>query len=470
MLFNSATFVVYLLSTLALYWSTRSLLVRRAVLLIASLLFYAWWDYRFLALIAYVTLVAYAAAWAVHWWPSQGKRIVGLTLFLQLGQLAVFKYTNFALATAGDVARLFGPGFEPPKLSILLPIGVSFYTFHGISYVVDVYRGKLPRPLGLSVVALYIVFFPQLVAGPIVRADVFIPQTERPARLDSRDLIVAMKLITIGLICKGVFADRLSPLVDAIFKAPAKFDNPTLISGAFGFYSQIYFDFVGYSMMAIGVSRLFGFKLPRNFDYPYRSTSITEFWRRWHISLSTWLRDYLYIPLGGNRSGTLKQYRNLFLTMLLGGLWHGASYNFVLWGGAHGLALAAHKLFRSRWPLLFQSGSARYAWAPVAWLLTQGFVLFAWVPFRAESLADTGIILHALTFSRSAVGLESQAIPLALLALPILVEHLLVQNPRLPALPWPRRPLLVLAILGVSFALVLPLLELEVQNFIYFQF
>ena len=470
MLFNSATFVVFLLATLALYWGTPFLLLRRAVLLVASLLFYAWWDYRFVALLLYVTLVAYAAAWAIHRWPRQGKRVVGLTLLLQLGQLAIFKYANFALAAAGDLAHLVGSGFQPPKLSILLPIGVSFYTFHGISYVVDVYRGKLPRPLGLSVVALYIVFFPQLVAGPIVRADLFIPQTAKPARLDTRDVIVAMKLITIGLICKSVFADRLGPLVDEIFKTPAKFDNSTLISATFGFYSQIYFDFVGYSTMAIGVSRLFGFKLPRNFDFPYRSTSITEFWRRWHISLSSWLRDYLYIPLGGNRAGVIKQYRNLFVTMLLGGLWHGASYNFVLWGGAHGLALGAHKLFRSRWPAMFRNGPARYVWAPLAWLLTQGFVLLAWVPFRAASLSDTGTIIHAFTLSRASVGLKSQVIPLSLLALPILVEHLLLQNPRLPAVPWPRRPFLILALLGVCLALVLPLMELQVQNFIYFQF
>ena len=470
MLFNSSEFVVFLLVTLAAYWALPWLQVRRALLIVASCVFYAWWDYRFLALLAYVTLVAYLAARAVHRWPAQGKRIVALTLLLQLGQLAVFKYTNFLLASVADLASLSGLQLNVPKLAILLPIGVSFYTFHGISYVVDVYRGKLPRPLGLSVVALYIVFFPQLVAGPIVRADVFIPQTERPARLDSRDLAVALKLVIIGLICKGVFADRLSPLVDAVFASPAKFDNATLVSAAVGFYSQIYFDFVGYSTIAIGVSRLFGFKLPRNFDFPYRSVSITEFWRRWHISLSTWLRDYLYIPLGGNRGGALKQYRNLFLTMLLGGLWHGASYNFVLWGAAHGLALGAHKLFRSRWPTLFVRGAARYAWLPLAWLLTQSFVLLAWVPFRAASFADTSTIWHALFAARDDAGLKSSVIPWALLLVPIVAEHVLMQNPRLPRVPWPRRPLLVLALLGLSFALVLPLLELQVQNFIYFQF
>ncbi len=470
MLFNSAEFVVFLLATLGLYWAVPWLLVRRGILLVASLAFYAWWDYRFLALLGYVTLVAYVAARAVHAWPAQAKRIVGLTLVLQLGQLAVFKYTNFFLASFGDLAHLFGSHLTAPKLTILLPIGVSFYTFHGISYVVDVYRKKLPAPLGLSVVALYIVFFPQLVAGPIVRADVFIPQTERPARLESRDLIAALKLITIGLICKSVFADRLGPLVDAIFKAPQTFDNHTLVSAAVGFYAQIYFDFVGYSTMAIGISRLFGFKLPRNFDFPYRSTSITEFWRRWHISLSTWLRDYLYIPLGGNRKGTLKQYRNLFLTMLLGGLWHGASYNFVLWGAGHGLALAAHKLFRSLFPNALRTGPARFAWAPLAWLLTQGFVLLAWVPFRAGSFADTSAVWHAFAGARADAGLTSQMLPLPLLTIPILVEHLLIQNPRLPAFPWPRRPLFVLAMLGLAFALVLPLVELTVQNFIYFQF
>jgi len=242
------------------------------------------------------------------------------------------------------------------------------------------------------------------------------------------------------------------------------------VSAAFGFYSQIYFDFVGYSTMAIGISRLFGFKLPKNFDYPYRSTNITEFWRRWHISLSSWLRDYLYIPLGGNRLGTFKQYRNLFLTMLLGGLWHGASYNFVLWGGAHGLALAGHKLFRSRFPEAFTSGPARYAWLPAAWLLTQGFVLACWLPFRAASLADTSEFFRALTLRRVDAGLESHAVPLLLVVVPIVVEHLLVQNPRIAVISWPKRPLLLLALLGACLALVLPLLELQVKNFIYFRF
>lgn len=470
MLFNSSTFVVFLALVLAAYWGTSWLALRRVVLLIASLVFYAWWDYRFLGLIAYVTLVAYGAARSIAAFPKRARAIVVLTVVLQLGQLVVFKYTNFILATAGDLARLIGVAARPPKLAILLPVGVSFYTFHGISYVVDVYRGKLKQPMSLMVVALYVVFFPQLVAGPIVRADVFIPQTLRLLRLTSRDLVTGLKLITIGLICKSIFADRLAPLVDGIFKQPQSFDNKTLASAAFGFYLQIYFDFVGYSTMAVGISRLFGFTLPKNFDYPYRATSVTDFWRRWHISLSTWLRDYLYIPLGGNRYGTVAQYRNLLLTMLIGGLWHGASYNFVLWGGLHGLALVAHKAFRTRFPESPTRGPWSWVSLPGAWLLTQLFVLLAWVPFRSATLGDTKVVLHALTFLRTDAGLKSQPLPLALLLIPILAEHVLVQNPRLPACPWPRRPLLVLGLLGLALALVLPLLELKVQNFIYFQF
>jgi alginate O-acetyltransferase complex protein AlgI len=470
MQFNSATFVVFLLLTLAAYWATPWLALRRVLLVVASLVFYAWWDYRFVALIAYVAVVAYSAARAIDAWPQLGRKIVIATVVLQLGQIAVFKYTNFVLASVGDLAGLAGLAYRPQPLDIVLPVGVSFYTFHGISYVVDVYRRKLERSQSFVIVALYIVFFPQLVAGPIVRADVFIPQAKTLLSLDSRDVITGLKLATIGLVCKSVFADRLAPLVDEIFEAPARFDNWTLLSGLLGFYSQIYFDFVGYSTMAIGFSRLFGFKLPKNFDFPYRASSITDFWRRWHISLSTWLRDYLYIPLGGNRHGTFAQYRNLLLTMLLGGLWHGASYNFVLWGGLHGGALALHKAFSTHFPARPEQPVARHVWIGGSWLLTQCFVLLAWAPFRAQSFGDTGVLLHAVSFARADDGLVSAAVPASLLLIPLAADLLLVQNPRLPVLPWPRRALLVLALLGLSLAVVLPLIEMKLQGFIYFQF
>jgi alginate O-acetyltransferase complex protein AlgI len=470
MLFNSAVFVVFLVVTLAVYYATSRLLVRHLVLLVASLVFYAFWDYRFLALVAYVTVVAYGAGHAIHAWPRHGKKVLALAIFLQLGQLVFFKYATFFTEVLQSGATLLGIALRVPRFNILLPVGISFYTFHGISYVVDCHRRKIDRPYGPLVVALYIVFFPQLVAGPIVRADVFLPQVSRVAKLDLRDVTVGLKLATIGLVYKGVFADRLAPFVDTVFAAPSRYDNIAVASATLAFYGQIYFDFAGYSLMAIGISRLFGFRLPRNFDFPYRSTSITEFWRRWHISLSTWLRDYLYIPLGGNRDGKVRQYRNLLLTMLLGGLWHGASYNFLLWGGIHGVALAAHKLFTTWVPAPSGQGHGRPLRIAAGWLLTQGFVLSAWVLFRAKGFPNTWTMLRGLAGIRRDAGLLSATLPLPLLIVPIAVDQLLVQNPRLPAVPWPRRPLLAVAVLGLCLSVVLPLLQIDVQNFIYFQF
>jgi alginate O-acetyltransferase complex protein AlgI len=468
MAFNSASFVLLLLVTLLGYFSTRNLLVRQLLLVVVSAAFYAVWDYRFVALLFYVTFVAYAGGQAVRRWPSRGRAILFVAVALQLSQLLFFKYTNFLWANLGELTNLFGAQLQPARFDIVLPVGVSFYTFHGISYVVDVYRGKLERPQSPLVVALYIAFFPQLIAGPIVRADVFIPQSKQVLQLDTRDLIVGFKFITVGLIYKCVFADRLAPLVDQVFQHPEQFQNGVLARAALGFYAQIYFDFAGYSTMAIGVSRLFGFKLPKNFDFPYRATSITDFWKRWHISLSSWLRDYLYIPLGGNRAGRVQQYRNLMLTMLLGGLWHGASFNFVFWGGLHGAALSVHKWW-SGWAERIPS-SVRFVHLVLAWALTQAFVLLAWIPFRAESFEDTLTFSSALLGVRDDADLQPHAIPMVLLVLPILVDHLLVQNRKLPAFPWPKRPWLVLAVLALCFTLALPFIIMETTGFIYFQF
>jgi alginate O-acetyltransferase complex protein AlgI len=470
MVFSSTSFVIFLAITLVAYFSTRNLLLRQSLLVLASFVFYGFWDYRFVALLAYVTGIAWSGAWAVARWPERKKTALWIVIALQLGQLCFFKYTNFLLGTFFDLGSAIGLQPSKPRFDILLPIGVSFYTFHGISYVVDVYRGKLERPHNLLVVALYISFFPQLVAGPIVRADVFIPQSLRVLRLDTRDLIVGLKFITVGLIYKCIFADRLAPLVDRIFSKPEAFDNLTLLTAALGFYSQIYFDFAGYSTMAIGVSRLFGFTLPKNFDFPYRATSITEFWKRWHISLSTWLRDYLYIPLGGNRLGERRQYVNLMLTMLLGGLWHGSSYNFVVWGGLHGAALALHKRWMVASAPLRTRPNARWVWPMAAWLLTQMFVLCTWLPFRAESFADTGQFVAALSGLRAEDGLRSAPLPWALLTIPILADHLLVANKALPVFPWPKRPWLALVLLALCFAWALPFVTMELQSFIYFQF
>ncbi|HEX2731167.1 MAG TPA: MBOAT family O-acyltransferase [Polyangiaceae bacterium] len=470
MAFNSFSFILLLLCSLGLYFSTRRLLLRQLLLVAVSLGFYAAWDYRFVALLAYVICVAFVGGQAVNRSRTKKKLFLGLAIGLQLAQLVFFKYTNFLFDLVADVAGWVGANHAHRHLDILLPAGISFYTFHGISYVVDVYRKKIERAENLIVVALYIAFFPQLVAGPIVRADVFIPQSKRVLDIDSRDFIVGLKFITLGLIYKCVFADRLAPLVDTVFDAPAHYENGVLARAALGFYAQIYFDFAGYSTMAIGISRLFGFKLPRNFNYPYRALDITDFWKRWHISLSSWLRDYLYIPLGGNRAGKLKQYRNLMLTMLLGGLWHGASINFVVWGALHGAALCVHKLWSERWPSTRGTRPVQIARSVLGWFLTQAFVLVAWIPFRASSFAATQQFAMALLGTRTVENAKQLHIPLLLLLLPIVADQVLVQNPNLPAFPWPKRPWLLVTVLALCFALALPFVVLKTKAFIYFQF
>lgn len=331
--------------------------------------------------------------------------LVALSLFIDLGLLAYFKYTNFF---AGMVSQMIGNNFQP--WDIFLPVGISFFTFQSMSYTIDVYRGSLkPLPRILDY-AFYVSFFPQLVAGPIVRASDFAPQIHKPVII-TRDMFArGVYFIIIGLFKKAVISDYISlNFVDRIF------DNPTLYSGlenllgVYGYALQIYCDFSGYSDMAIGIALLLGFHFPLNFNAPYRSTSITDFWRRWHISLSSWIRDYIYVSLGGNRKGKLRQYVNLVITMLLGGLWHGASLNFVAWGGMHGLALAAHKYFGQE--ILHHDRSYRSTgirkW--VAILLTFHFVCFTWIFFRHTSFAAGWAMLHQI-FTNFHVELWSQVV------------------------------------------------------------
>lgn len=323
------------------------------------------------------------------------KALVALSLLIDLGLLGYFKYTNFF---AGMVSQLLEHNFQP--WDIFLPVGISFFTFQSLSYTIDVYRGNLKPLPHLLDYAFYVSFFPQLVAGPIVRAADFAPQIRRPLVITNDMFARGVYFILIGLFKKAVISDYISlNFVDRIF------DNPTLYSGlenllgVYGYALQIYCDFSGYSDMAIGIALLLGFHFPINFNAPYRSVSITDFWRRWHISLSTWIRDYIYISLGGNRKGKLRQYVNLVITMLLGGLWHGASLNFVAWGGAHGIALAAHKFFRQE--VLhhergFQSHGVR-KW--IAIVLTFHFVCFTWIFFRQKTFTAGWTMLRQIFFN-----------------------------------------------------------------------
>lgn len=356
-------------------------------MLTASFVFYGWWDWRFCGLIALSTGVNWLAATVLSRAPPEIRRaIVAAAVVFDLGLLGLFKYYGFFVEA---LSRSVGSG-PLPVIDLLLPVGISFFTFQAMSYVIDVYRAKL-TPRSLLDVAVYLAFFPQLVAGPIVRAVEFLPQLDRLGA-DSRpkapiEVSEASWLIGRGLFKKLVVATYLSEtVVDPVFAAPSLATRTELAMALYGYAVQIYADFSGYTDMATGIALLLGFRFPVNFHRPYSARSIQAFWRRWHMTLSRWLRDYLYVPLGGSRGSTIVTYRNLMATMLLGGLWHGAAWTFVAWGGVHGLALSVERAIERRRPEARpQAGSPNRLAATGQWLLTFHVVAAAWVLFRADT-------------------------------------------------------------------------------------
>ena len=475
MLFNSASFLLFLPIVLAGYWLWPGNFGRKLLLVIASCFFYAAWDWRFLGLLGFVVVTTFAASWLILYLKERGARARSLVILwigigVQLAVLAFFKYFNFFEDNLVTLLSGFSLSSAAPIVRVLLPVGISFYTFHAITLAVDTYRGKVDTRVSLLDVALYIAFFPQLVAGPIVRAMVFLPQLATKRLVNGEDLFIASQAIVTGFLYKVVFSDSIAPFVDTIFARPADYSGSFLLAATFGFYCQIYFDFNGYSLIAIGVSRLFGYKLPDNFNFPYAATSLGSFWRRWHISLSSWLRDYLYIPLGGNRLGVAKQMRNLIFTMLLGGIWHGASWNFVIWGAAHGTLLAIERFWQLRRGTVSNEKKRSVAALASGWLVTQTIVLLCWIPFRAKTLADSLAVISGIFTWRTVMGVAPISIPLALLVLPIFCDtvfvRLLRSQPRKPLL----RPefgfgLLVLCALAVGL-----ITKTGLRSFIYFQF
>jgi alginate O-acetyltransferase complex protein AlgI len=381
MVFSSPWFLAFLAVTLAvlsLPWANDT---KKRLLSVASCFFYAAWDYRYLGLLLAVSTIDWVCAGRIHRASAAGprRRWLLLSMITNLGLLAYFKYCNFFLENLNGV--LGATGVRLPHLDILLPAGISFYTFKTMSYVIDVYRRELKPTHSLLDYVMFVTFFPELIAGPIVRASVFLPQMSTSIGPTRERLALGGSAFLLGM-TKKMLADRLGMLAAPVFADPRHYGAVTLWAAAVEFSLQIYCDFSGYSDMAIGTARMMGYRLPENFDMPYLSASITEFWRRWHITLSSWLRDYLYIPLGGNRKGPGRTYANLMLTMLLGGLWHGASWNFVVWGGLHGAALALHRRIGARgqrppWPTWFA--------AP----LTMLFVILCWVPFRCSGWGAT---------------------------------------------------------------------------------
>ena len=463
MLFNTIHFFVFLAVVLVVFYvSPRRL--RRYILLVASYYFYGTWNYHFIPLLLTLTAIDYTAGIWLERTEAPGRRkgvLIG-SLSANLAFLGFFKYYNFL---AANLALLMG---RPPHsffLSIVLPLGISFHTFQSMSYVIDVYRGQQKAVRDPIDYALFICFFPQLVAGPIVRARNFFHDLFHWQPPTSDDISRGLFLLVLGLTKKVAFADQFAKVANSYFGNVAA--NPgalTAWSGVCAFGLQIYFDFSGYTDMAIGMAKLLGFHFPINFRRPYLAQSITDFWRRWHISLSTWLRDYLYIPLGGNRNGEWMTYRNLMLTMLLGGLWHGASWNFLIWGGYQGLLLAIERPFRRK------GADPGWNWLSVPRVaLTFALVMIGWVFFRAADLYQSAAVISQM-FSGTAGHLLLQPwhVELAFLSLAFaLAEEFTDWSEKIVAAPVP--------VYALSLALMLFCTEIfgaidASIPFIYFQF
>ena len=400
MLFNSLTFAVFFVAVLAVL----PRLTHRAsnvFLLLASAVFYAAWDWRFLGLLIFSSGFNFwtSASMARSGAARARRRWFWLNVSVNLLVLVFFKYFNFFAANLNPFLLRLGFGSSIPVLDIILPLAISFYTFHCLSYSIDVYRGNLKPSESLLEFTLYLLLFPHLVAGPIVRASVLLPQIAQPRRTTQEDWREGLFLIFWGLAKKVVVADNLAPKADRLFQLDHASGGEVFL-GVLAFTFQIYADFSGYTDMARGTARLMGFRFDLNFKFPYFATNPQDFWRRWHISLSQWLRDYLYIPLGGSRCGTLATYRNLFLTMLIGGLWHGAAWNFVLWGAYHGALICGHRGFRS-W---MGTNVCKTGNRGVSSVLTQtasiltmfAFTWYGWLLFRSTSFAQIADFTFAL--------------------------------------------------------------------------
>jgi alginate O-acetyltransferase complex protein AlgI len=471
-LFPTAAFAIFFLVVLPLSWLLMPRGERwRPFIVAASFVFYSAWDWRFVLLLAASIVWNQLFGQAIHRRerPRERKLLLAGAVAGNLALLAYFKYVGFFVASTNNLFAWVGVDVPVEARSVVLPVGISFFTFMGISYVVDVYRRDFD-PVGLGTFAAYLSFFPHLVAGPIVRPGELIPQFGSPRDPRYVDTSRAFFLIGTGLFMKVVISNHLaSSIVDDVFGAPNQHSSLDVLVGVYAYAVQIYADFFGYTNIAIGIALLLGFQFPQNFDSPYAATSIQDFWRRWHMTLSRWLRDYVYIPLGGNRSGRLFTYRNLLLTMLIGGLWHGAGWTFVAWGGIHGVALVAERWWRDR-PGYVEKPATTWS---LTWkrILTFHVVCFAWIFFRSDSFADAwDLIVRLFTawgeptelvsggaLLAIAVGIGSQYLPnrfpLALMA-------------RFSRLPVPAQAVVLsIALLGVH-----ALGPEGVAPFIYFQF
>jgi alginate O-acetyltransferase complex protein AlgI len=469
-LFTEPVFLLFFAAVFAAAWVVRANRRRKLLLLAASYLFYAGWDWRFLSLIALSTGIDYAIGRGLDpegpgasRTPAGHRALLVASLGVNLGILAVFKYYGFFVESAVGLLHAVGLDAGARVPEIVLPVGISFYTFQTLSYTIDVYRGKLAPVRSPIDFALFVGFFPQLVAGPIVRAADFLPQLEARPRLADVAFRRHLTLFLVGFVKKACIADNLAPFADRVFAAPETFTALAIQTAVALYAVQIYCDFSGYTDMAIACAGLLGYRLPVNFRFPYLAASVADFWHRWHVSLSTWLRDYLYVPLGGSRGSHLATHRNLWITLLLGGLWHGAAWTFVVWGALHAAALSLHREW-GRWRLPRLPGAAVLGSA-----LTLGWVLLTWIFFRAESFAGAGVMTKAFL---SGAGPGPRALDPALLLLAALLWVIHWASAGRPVERWAEAmPDWAFAgAYGSAAAVAVFFLPLRTEAFVYFQF
>lgn len=476
MLFNSYIFwaffgVVFLLYVKAPHrW-------QNVLLLIASYVFYGSWNWKFLSLILISTFIDFfSSIWIERSrFPWKRKALLALSVCTNLGLLGVFKYYNFFISEFIDLLNFMGFNSSAPALNVILPVGISFYTFQTMSYTIDVYFGKVKPVTNLLDFALFVCFFPQLVAGPIERFNRLMPQIQRPRKLDGDCFVEGLYHVSMGLFKKIVIADNMATLTNAIFATEvSQLTGPECLMGVLAFAFQIYGDFSGYSSIAQGVAKWLGFELMYNFKMPYFAASPSEFWQRWHISLSTWLRDYLYIPLGGNRQGPGMTYRNLMLTMLLGGLWHGAGWTFIAWGGYHGLILCVYRLFgrprrdNTEAPVTVTAIALKAL--AIVWMF--GLTLIGWLFFRAESLDQVAGMLSRIVTDPTLTDRAAYIAGMILfLTGPLMVYEFIIYLKKddmlwLTRQRWPARAAMYLYL----WSMILFMAPEGVHEFIYFQF
>ena len=479
MFFDTPIYVLFLTLAVLVYWRL-GWRKQNLFLLAASYFFYGWWDWRFLSLILISTIVDFYCAKVISRSanPLHRKSLLALSVTLNLSFLGFFKYFDFFVDSMANLLGAMGIDAPRPMLRILLPPGISFYTFQALAYIVDVYFKKLEPAENFIDYALFISLFPHLIAGPIQRPSHLLPQTQNPRTFNDTSFFNGLQLIAFGLFRKCVIADNCALLANAAFGGQLGPSSlPVLAIGTYAFAWQIYGDFSGYSDIARGSAQLLGFHFMVNFRQPYLARSLQEFWRRWHISLSTWLRDYLYIPLGGNRNGERQTYRNLMLTMLIGGLWHGANWTFVVWGGIHGVVLAIERVAGRIFPPKSDAGqvdsSRNSLISPVAWVQRIFFfhlVCLTWVFFRAQSLGDAIHLLAGATRWSWQPKYGMALLFLALFSIPMFLLDLVVEA-RQEEYPFEKSPQWFRVATAMGFLFLVTWFSANQANaFIYFQF